>query len=97
MSKDLNTKSKKLNKVVKTGRTHLMDAMPVTFGQEISGWKAQIDDNVDSLKDFLKRLKRLPIGGTAVGTGINAHKQFTKEFLAALNSEKKLKYVNKKK
>jgi fumarate hydratase class II len=73
-----------------------MDAMPITFGQELSGWKAQIDDNVDSLKDFLKRLKRLPIGGTAVGTGINAHKQFTKEFLAALNSEKKLKYVNKK-
>ena len=96
LSKDIGIKEKKLRNIVKTGRTHLMDAMPITFGQELSGWKAQIDDNVDSLKDFLKRLKRLPIGGTAVGTGINAHKQFTKEFLAALNSEKKLKYVNKK-
>ena len=96
LSKDIGIKEKKLRNIVKTGRTHLMDAMPITFGQELSGWKAQIDDNVDSLKDFLKRLKRLPIGGTAVGTGINAHKQFTKEFLAALNSEKKIKYVNKK-
>lgn len=96
LSKDIGIKEKKLRNIVKTGRTHLMDAMPITFGQELSGWKAQIDDNVDSLKDFLKRLKRLPIGGTAVGTGINAHKQFTKEFLKALNSEKKLKYVNKK-
>ena len=96
LSKDIGIKEKKLRNIVKTGRTHLMDAMPITFGQELSGWKAQIDDNVDSLKDFLKRLKRLPIGGTAVGTGINAHKQFTMEFLTALNSEKKLKYVNKK-
>ena len=96
LSKDIGIKEKKLRNIVKTGRTHLMDAMPITFWQELSGWKAQIDDNVDSLKDFLKRLKRLPIGGTAVGTGINANKQFTKEFLAALNSEKKIKYVNKK-
>jgi fumarate hydratase class II len=70
--------------------------MPITFGQEISSWKAQIDDNIDSLKSCLKRVKRLPIGGTAVGTGINAHKQFPKEFLAALNSGNKLNYVNKK-
>jgi|TARA_B100001059_G_scaffold54713_1_gene49190 fumarate hydratase class II len=96
LSKDIGKKQKKLNNIVKTGRTHLMDAMPITFGQEISSWKAQIDDNIDSLKSCLKRVKRLPIGGTAVGTGINAHKQFPKEFLAALNSGNKLNYVNKK-
>ena len=96
LSKDLNTKSKKLNKVVKTGRTHLMDAMPVTFGQEISGWKAQIDDNLASLKTCVQRLKRLPIGGTAVGTGINAHNLFSREFIKALNTESKIKYVDKK-
>jgi fumarate hydratase class II len=96
LSKDIGAKSKKLNKVVKTGRTHLMDAMPITFGQELSGWKAQIDDNISSLKNCLQRLKRLPIGGTAVGTGINAHKLFTKEFLIALNAGSKLKYIDKK-
>ena len=96
LSKDLNSKSKKLNKVVKTGRTHLMDAMPVTFGQEISGWKAQIDDNLASLKTCVQRLKRLPIGGTAVGTGINAHNLFSREFIKALNTESKIKYVDKK-
>jgi len=96
LSKDLNSKSKKLNKVVKTGRTHLMDAMPVTFGQEISGWKAQIDDNLASLKICVQRLKRLPIGGTAVGTGINAHNLFSREFIKALNTESKIKYVDKK-
>lgn len=96
LSKDLNTKSKKLNKVVKTGRTHLMDAMPVTFGQEISGWKAQVDDNLASLKTCIMRLKRLPIGGTAVGTGINAHKLFTRECIKSLNAESTIKYTDKK-
>ena len=96
LSKDIGIKSKKLNKIVKTGRTHLMDAMPITFGQELSGWKAQIDDNISSLKHCLSRLKRLPIGGTAVGTGINAHKLFAKEFLTAINKESRVKYVGKK-
>ena len=96
LSKEISIKEKKLSKVVKTGRTHLMDAMPITFGQELSGWKAQIDDNISSLKNCLERLKRLPIGGTAVGTGINAHKLFTKKFLIALNNENKYKYVDKK-
>jgi len=58
--------------VPKTGRTHLMDAMPVTFGQELGGWAAQIGSNIERITDTLKRLRRLPQGGTAVGTGINA-------------------------
>ena len=96
LSKEINSKSKKLSNAVKTGRTHLMDAMPITFEQELSGWKAQVDDNMSSLKNTLLRLKRLTIGGTAVGTGINAHKYLQKEFLSALNKNNKLKFVDKK-
>ena len=61
-----------LHAVAKTGRTHLMDAMPLTFGQELSGWSAQIETAMARLTDTLKRMRRLPQGGTAVGTGINA-------------------------
>ena len=57
----------------KTGRTHLMDAMPVTLGQELSGWAAQIRHAIERLEDTLPRLQQLAQGGTAVGTGINAH------------------------
>jgi fumarate hydratase class II len=72
LKKTLDKRAKELSKVAKTGRTHLMDAMPVTFGQELSGWSAQIGSAIDRLNDALKRVRRLPQGGTAVGTGINA-------------------------
>ncbi|MBW3638147.1 MAG: class II fumarate hydratase, partial [Armatimonadetes bacterium] len=62
--------------VVKTGRTHLMDAMPVTLGQEIGGWAAQIEQSIERILSSLPRLHELAIGGTAVGTGINAHPEF---------------------
>ena len=65
-----------LNSVVKTGRTHLMDAMPVTVGQELSGWRAQIDKNCARLLSVMPRLLQLAQGGTAVGTGINADPKF---------------------
>ena len=68
----LDKRAKELKKVAKTGRTHLMDAMPVTFGQELGGWAAQIRSNIERLQDALKRMRHLPQGGTAVGTGINA-------------------------
>jgi fumarate hydratase class II len=68
----LDKRSKELAKVAKTGRTHLMDAMPVTFGQELGCWSAQIGSGIDRLNDALKRVRKLPQGGTAVGTGINA-------------------------
>lgn len=69
-------RARELKKVVKTGRTHLMDAMPVTFGQELGGWAAQLSANAARLQDTLKRLRSLPQGGTAVGTGINADEDF---------------------
>ncbi len=73
-----------LDQVAKTGRTHLMDAMPVTLGQELCAWAAQIDSSYDRLIDALARMRRLPQGGTAVGTGINAHPEFGERVAAQL-------------
>jgi len=69
-------RSEELSEVAKTGRTHLMDAMPVTLGQELATWAAQIGSAGDRLVDALARMRQLPQGGTAVGTGINAHEEF---------------------
>lgn len=87
LSKVLETKANETRDVVKTGRTHLMDAMPVTLGQELGGWRAQIDHGAERLADTMKRLVALAQGGTAVGTGINAHSHFG-EKVAVLLSEK---------
>ena len=76
LRKTIDGRGRELKKVVKTGRTHLMDAMPITFGQELSGWSAQIADAAERIGDTLKRTRRLPQGGSAVGTGINADPKF---------------------
>ncbi len=73
-----------LNSVVKTGRTHLMDAMPLTFGQEFGGWQAQLDHDGARLRAVLPRLRALAQGGTAVGTGINARPEFGRIFARRL-------------
>lgn len=70
------TKEKSFRNLVKIGRTHLQDATPVTLGQEISGWRGMLEKNERMLKDSVKYVLDLAIGGTAVGTGINAHPQF---------------------
>ncbi|MFK5912895.1 MAG: class II fumarate hydratase [Woeseiaceae bacterium] len=75
-----------LDKTVKTGRTHLMDAMPITLGQELQAWKDQLSDNLERIDHSLTRLSALPQGGTAVGTGINAHADFAKEFSNAITN-----------
>lgn len=72
----LHHKSQQYKEVVKTGRTHLQDATPITLGQEISGWVAQLDFGLETVKNTLTGLYSLAIGGTAVGTGLNAHPQF---------------------
>lgn len=87
LSKVLEAKADETRDVVKTGRTHLMDAMPITLGQELDGWRSQIDHAAERLNDTLKRLVQLAQGGTAVGTGINAHPRFG-EKVAALLGEK---------
>lgn len=83
-----------LKRVVKTGRTHLMDAMPVTFGQELSGWSAQIGTAIERIEDTLKRLSRLPQGGTAVGTGINADKRFGRLVARHLTASTGFRFVS---
>ncbi len=80
-------KAAKYTKLVKTGRTHLMDAMPVRLSQEMSGWASQIKHGKERLKASLPRVAELAQGGTAVGTGINAHPEFAKRFAKKLSEE----------
>ena len=71
--------------LVKTGRTHLMDAMPIRLGQEFSGWARQIELGIERVRAALPRLAELAIGGTAVGTGINTHPEFGRRMAAELS------------
>lgn len=72
----LDRKAETLDEIVKTGRTHLMDALPIRFSQEISGWSAQLDQSAQRLRSSLPRVSALALGGTAIGTGVNAHPEF---------------------
>ncbi len=80
----LAVKSEAFADVVKIGRTHLQDATPLTLGQEISGWVAQLDHGIRHLRTTRPHLRELALGGTAVGTGLNAHPQFGVEVAAEL-------------
>jgi fumarate hydratase class II len=80
----LAAKEREVGSIVKTGRTHLMDAMPVTLGQELSGWRTQIGNGIARLQSTEPRLHALAQGGTAVGTGINAHPDFGARFAKEL-------------
>ncbi len=77
-------RSSELSEIIKTGRTHLMDAMPVSLGQEISGWAYQVEQGIERIESCLPRLAKLAIGGTAVGTGINTHPEFGRRMAARL-------------
>ncbi len=72
----IDEKAESLEGIVTTGRTHLMDAMPVSLGQELSGWSAQLQSALLHIENTLPEIHQLAIGGTAVGTGINADKSF---------------------
>ena len=87
----IDLKMKQVKGNVKTGRTHLMDAMPIDFSQELSGWKAQLEANKKTIIQATNRMNELPQGGTAIGTGINAHKDFSKYFCSELNKLSKFK------
>ena len=89
--KAIDGKSKKLEGVIKTGRTHLMDAMPIDMSQELNAWKSQLLSAQESLLVVTDKLLFLPQGGTAVGTGINAHPRFTKEFAKEVSKLGKVK------
>ena len=83
----LGHKSDSLQDVVKTGRTHLMDAMPITLAQEVDGWKHQLQKVRDRIEESQGRLSCLAQGGTAVGTGINAHPDFAEKFVKNISKK----------
>src|SRR5690625_277336 len=80
----LTAKSQEFATVVKSGRTHLMDATPVTLGQEFAGYAAQVRNGVERLEATLPRVAELPLGGTAVGTGINTPEGFSAQVIAEI-------------
>ena len=79
--------------IVKIGRTHLQDATPLTLGQEISGWVAQLDAGLDAIAGALPSLLELALGGTAVGTGLNTHREFKARAIAAIAEETGFAFV----
>jgi fumarate hydratase, class II len=89
----LAAKEREVGAIVKTGRTHLMDAMPLTLGQELSGWRTQIENGIARLKSVEPRLFALAQGGTAVGTGINAHPEFGLRFAEQLAKSTSLPFT----
>ena len=90
--KELQKKKSVVAKITKTGRTHLMDAMPLNFSQELSGWIAQLEDQKKYIELALNPVLSLPQGGTAIGTGINAPKQFGKIFAEEASRLTKLRF-----
>ncbi len=92
----LKDKSKKLMKVVKIGRTHFMDATPVTVGQELSGYVSQLDHGIAAIKNTLKHLSELALGGTAVGTGLNTPKGYAKNVAEKIAELSGLPFVTAK-
>jgi fumarate hydratase, class II len=91
LANSLGLKSQEFDDVVKSGRTHLMDAVPVTLGQEFSGYAAQVRQGVDRVRDTLERVGQIPLGGTAVGTGLNTHPEFAERVRERLSEETGLK------
>jgi fumarate hydratase class II len=87
LASSLEAKARAFDDVVKSGRTHLMDAVPVTLGQEFGGYAAQVRQGSERVRTALPRLGRIPLGGTAVGTGLNTHPEFAERVRARLSEE----------
>ena len=94
LSETLTKKAASVDHVTKTGRTHLMDAMPIRLSQELLTWRAQIDKGIDRIEASLARIRELPQGGTAVGTGINAHPEFGAQFADVIAKETGIDFVS---
>ena len=90
----IDRRAREARKLIKTGRTHLMDAMPMTFAQELGAWSSQLESARMRIEDSLKRLRRLPIGGTAIGTGINADPRFGKRVAQTLSVMSGVRFVS---
>src|SRR5438132_1430586 len=87
LADSLQAKAAEFDDVVKSGRTHLMDAVPVTLGQEFSGYAAQVRQGYDRIGSTLDRLGQIPLGGTATGTGLNTHPEFAARVRKRLSEE----------
>src|SRR3990167_5859076 len=87
-------KQKEFNDIIKVGRTHLQDAVPLTLGQEFSGYVAQLNLALKAIQDILPNLYPLAIGGTAVGTGLNTHPQFATTVAARIAELTQLPFVS---
>jgi fumarate hydratase class II len=87
LAEGLRKKSKSWSKVVKSGRTHLMDATPVTLGQEFGGYASQIEQSIERIESVIPRVGELPLGGSAVGTGINVPKGFAAKVIEKLAND----------
>src|SRR5437868_4429493 len=83
----LEAKAREFDDVIKSGRTHWMDAVPVTLGQEFAGYAAQVRQGIARVEDALPRLGQIPLGGTAVGTGLNTHPEFAARVRTILAEE----------
>ena len=92
LEQTLEAKAAETANTIKTGRTHLMDAMPVSLGQELDGWRSQISHAIQRLQEALPRLCQLAQGGTAVGTGINAHPKFGAKVAVLLSESTSLEF-----
>ena len=87
LATSLEAKAREFDDVVKSGRTHWMDAVPVTLGQEFAGYAAQVRQGIARVHDTLPRLGQIPLGGTAVGTGLNTHPEFAERVRSRLAEE----------
>ena len=87
LAESLEKKAAEFEDVVKSGRTHLMDAVPVTLGQEFGGYAAQVRQGIARVQDAMPRLSQIPLGGTATGTGLNTHPEFAERVRALLANE----------
>tara|TARA_B110000091_G_scaffold199334_1_gene229053 strand:+ start:595 stop:1902 length:1308 start_codon:yes stop_codon:yes gene_type:complete len=93
LSDTLMARSTSLNSIIKTGRTHLMDALPMTLGQELGGWHKQIVNNIKRIESSYKRLSMLALGGSAIGTGLNSSADFSVRACAQLSESTGITFV----
>jgi fumarate hydratase, class II len=87
LAEALEAKAREFDDLVKSGRTHLMDAVPVTLGQEFGGYAAQVRQGIARIESTLERVGQIPLGGTAVGTGLNTHPEFAERVRTRLSDE----------
>src|SRR6187200_3599519 len=93
LADSLEAKAREFDDVVKSGRTHLMDAVPVTLGQEFGGYAAQVRQGIERVRAALGRVGQIPLGGTATGTGLNTHAEFAERVRARLSEETGLRVL----